>query len=445
MPGGPVPPGGPRRGVPLAAILALVLVVVLALGVGGYFLLAGGSDDGAEQKPPLAMGQLWNAGLKKSDNPPKDELGMRSMWMTDGALVYGDKDGVRAYNDQTGKKEWELETPKGAGAVCALPAEPNSDGVGVAVFDSGGGDCSYLSVFDTHTGHTLWVRNLKGRQAEDRPLVGISSREVVVAIGDTYSGYAISGGAGRWSLKWPAGHCTASFGMSAEYLARVSDCSKGKPRRELTIQNHELESFNLTVPHEKLEIDRILSDTPLVILMSAGGVNEKRVLRTYDTESRPKPEKTIELTGDLDNLDLKPRTTMVDEDSWVLVTTYGNGAGMAAVDLKTGKLLWKRSGTAAVTLDGEDVIAVGASHGTPSHLGTQDPELMSLGLRDGKAEVIGTLYDEKHDLPSGPNMSMKWDGNERVLYIEGESPSTFQPFLRAYKASNASPVAVPAD
>ncbi|MFF9482710.1 PQQ-binding-like beta-propeller repeat protein [Streptomyces sp. NPDC014733] len=445
IPGAPVPPGGQRRGVPVAVILAIVLVLVLALGTGGYFLLRGSSGDGAEQKPPLSMAQMWNVDLKKSDNPPDEKLGMRSVWMTDGAVVYGDKDGVRAYDDETGKKEWELETPKGAGAVCALPAEPNRDGVGAAVFDSGGGDCSFLSVFDTKSGHTLWVRNLKGRRSEDHPLVGISNEQVVVAIGNTYSGYDISGGAGKWTLKWPAGDCTASFGMSNEYLARVSDCSKAKPHRTLLVQEHELDSFNAFVPNEKREVQRIVSDSPLVLLMSGDGPGAERALRTFDTEGKPKPDKTIELTGDLEDLDLEARTTMVDEDAKVLVTTYGNHAGMTAVDLKTGKRLWKRSGAAAVALDGENVIAVGASHGSPSHPATQDPELLSLGLRDAKTEMMGTLFTEKHDLPSGPNMSMKWDGNERVLYVEGASVSTFQPFLRAYKASSASPIPIPAD
>lgn len=445
IPGAPVPPGGQRRGVPVAAIVAIVLVVLLALGTGGYFLLAGGSDDEAEQKPPLSMAQLWNTDLKKSDNPPDDDAGMRSVWMTDGAVVYGDKDGVRAYNDQTGKQEWELEAPKGAGQVCALPTEPNRDGVGAAVFDSGGGDCSFLSVFDTKSGHTLWVRNLKGREAEHHPLVGISNEQVVVAIGNSYSGYDISGGAGKWSLKWPAGDCTATFGMSNEYLARVSDCSKAKPHRTLLVQEHELDSFNAFVPNEKLEVRRIVSDSPLVLLMGEDSSDGKRELRTFDTEGKPKPDKSIPLTGDLEELDLDARSTMVDEESKVLVTTYGNRSGMTAVDLKTGKRLWKRSGAAAVALEEGNVIAVGVSHGSPSHPATQDPELISVGLRDAKTKLLGTLLTAGHDLPTGPNMSLAWNGNERVLYVEGESVSTFRPFLRAYKASNASPVPIPAD
>ncbi|WP_399088888.1 PQQ-binding-like beta-propeller repeat protein [Streptomyces sp. BBFR2] len=444
VPGPGGAPGGPSRGIPVPAIIAIVVVVVLIIGTGGYFLLAGGSggDEAQQQPPALSMSRMWNTDLKKSDSRPREELGMRSVWLVDGAVVYGDKDGVRAYDDQTGKQEWELETPKGAGAVCALPTEPNGDGVAAAVFDSGGGDCSFLSVFDTGTGHTLWVRNLKGRQSEDRPVVGISHREVVVAIGDTYSGYAISGGAGKWSLKWPAGECTASFGISNEYLARVSDCTKAKPKRELLIQEHELDSMNASVPGEKMEVQRVLSDRPLVLLMADSG--ENRALRTFDSEGKPKPDRSIELTGDLDELDLDARTTMVDEDSKILLTTYANHTGLAALDLKTGKRLWKRAGAVAVALDDENVIAVGNSHGSPAHHSSQDPELLSMGLRDAKTKLMGTLFTQGHDLPSPTSMSMRWDGYG-VLYVEGESLTTGRPFLRAYKASKGSPIPIPAD
>ncbi|MFG2224404.1 PQQ-binding-like beta-propeller repeat protein [Streptomyces sp. NPDC048644] len=417
----------------MPAIIGIVLVVLIAFGVGGYFFLAGGSGDAGEEKPPLAMARKWNVDLQSTTSRPDEDNGMRAMWLNDDEVIFGGHDGVRAYNRQTGKQQWELETPKGAGGVCALPAEPSSEGVGAAVFDAGGGDCSYLSVFDSNTGRTLWVKNLKGRAKETHPHVGISREYVAVAIGDTYAGFSVTGGVGKWQLKRRGHHCMVSVGLSAEYMARVSDCSDGKPQRQLDIQHLDLDSISANLHGEKLDLERIVSDEPLTLLMTSDDSEPTRVLQTYTTTGDPKPDKRIELTGDLKELDFVPRTTMVDGDAQVLVTTYGNSSGTAAVDLKSGKLLWKRSGAAATALDGENAIVVGSSKGTATQLGTQDPQLLSLGLRDGKEKVLGTLYDPKHDLPSATQMSVRWNDNEHTLYIEGNHPSGDAPFIRAFQ------------
>lgn len=434
FPGGPGQPPGPgRSGVPVPLILAIVMVVLIGAGVGGYFLFT--ADDSAapaSDRPANAMPRLWEAPSPASDREGQGENNLRSMWFNNDDVVFGDAQGVRAYNRKTGKKQWTAKTPKGAGEVCAMSKEPSEDGVGAVVFDAGGDDCSFLSVIDTDTGRTLWSKNLKGGSStEDSPQMVVNSKVVAVAIGQTYAGFTITGGAKVWELTARGHGCTTTVGLSPQYRAVGSDCSDAKPKKQLALQDLEYSGIHSTVTGDGRAVGQILSDRPLTIRMSeeANVIDAEGTLSTYTEEG--KPDKTFQLSGELKDLSLKPRDTFVDEDEQVLVSGYGSG-GIAAVDLKTGELLWKKRSAASAALDTEGLIAVtdAPDTGTPG----QDPVLVSIGVRDGKEKVLGTVYDPKHALGSPELMSLAWDGHTNTLFIQGEGLNHDKSSIQAFKA-----------
>lgn len=414
-------------------ILAIVMVVLIGAGVGGYFLFT--SDDSADtasDRPANAIRRLWEAPSPVSEREGQDENGLRSMWFNNDDVIFGDGGGVRAFNRKTGKKQWTVKTPKGAGEVCAMSKEPSDDGVGAVVFDAGGDDCSFLSVVDTDTGRTLWSKNLKGGgSTEDRPQVVVNSKVVAVAIGDTYAGFTITGGAKVWALIARGHDCTTTVGLSPQYRAVGSDCSDAKPKKQLALQDLEYSGIHSTVSGEGRAVGQILSDRPLTIRMSAAAntIDAEGSLSTFTKEGEL--DETFKLEGELKDLSLKPRDTFVDEDEQVLVSGYGSG-GMAALDLKTGKLLWKKSASAPAALDTDGLIALTDAPATGAH--GQDPVLVSIGLRDGKEKVLGTVYDPKHALGSPDLMSLAWDGHTNTLFLQGEGINGDKSSVQAFKA-----------
>ncbi|MGY5127872.1 outer membrane protein assembly factor BamB family protein [Streptomyces nigrescens] len=415
-------------------ILAIVMVVLVGCGVGGYFLLTG--DDSADPgagRPANAMPRLWEAASSVSEREGQNENGLRSMWFNSDDIIYGDGEGVRAYDSKTGKKKWTVKTPKGAGEVCAMSKEPSYEGVGAVVFDAGGDDCSYLSVVDTDTGRTLWSKNLKdGQDAEHQPRVVVNSKVVAVTIGSTYAGFSLAGGATEWRLTARGHGCTNSVGLSPQYLAVVSDCPDAKPKKQMSLQDLEYDSIHSKVTGEDRPIEQVLSDLPLTLLMDDGSsVDPDRFIQTYTKEG--KPDHSFKLEGELKELTFEPRSTYVDEDKQVLVAGYGANNGLAAMDLKTGKLLWKKRGSAAIAGgDHEDVIMVTDS--PDSGASAVKPLLLSVGLRDGKEKVMGALYEKEHNLPAPSDMSLAWNGNKNTLFVQSERLSDDRPSVQAFKA-----------
>lgn len=436
--GGPMPPqfqggpGGPRRsGVPVPLILTIVMVLLVAAGVGGYFLFSGDSADSGATRPANALSRKWEAASPVSEREGQNDNGLRSMWFNNDDIIYGDGEGVRAYNRKTGKKKWTVKTPKGAGEVCAMSAEPSDDGVGAVVFDAGGDDCSYLSVVDTDTGRTLWSKNLQdGHGAEHEPRVVVNSKVVAVTIGQTYAGFSVGRGAKVWELTARGHACTNSVGLSPQYLAVSSDCPDAKPKKQLSLQDLEYDSIHSTVTGEDHAIVQTLSDWPLTLLTESGSTADPvHYIQTY-TE-KPKPDHTFQLSGELKDLKFEPRNTYVDKDEQILVTGYGATNGLAAMDMKTGKLLWKKRGSAAIAgVNNQGLMMVTDS---PDSGASAVKELVvAVGLRDGKEKVKGTLYEKEHNLPAPSDMSVALD-RDNMLFIQSERLTDNRPSVQAFE------------
>ncbi|MFH8567861.1 PQQ-binding-like beta-propeller repeat protein [Streptomyces sp. NPDC017993] len=421
----------------MPAILGIVMVLLIATGVGGYFLLM--SDDSetpTEQRPANAMTRLWKTPSPTTEEPSLGKNGLRSMWFNDDDVIFGDPQGVRAYNRASGKKKWTVKTPKGAGEVCGMSKEASDEGVGAVIFDAGGDDCSYLSVVDTDSGRTLWSKNFSaGDEAETSPQVVVNSKVVAVAMGRGYAGFTIAGGAKVWELTARGHDCTTTVALSPQYRAVGSDCYDAKPKTQLDLQHLEYSTIHSKVPGESRAAGDILSDRPLTMRMSsdANVIDSDSSLSTFTDDGDL--DKTFKLEGELKDLRLEPRSTYVDEEEEVLVSSYGTSDGLAALDLKTGKLLWKKRGSAGIAgVDNEGLIVLtdspeGAAPGA-------DTALVAINVRDGKEKVMGTLYDPKQDLSSVGLLSVAWNGKVNELYVQGEGVQDDRPSVQAFKLPN---------
>ncbi|MFJ9466646.1 outer membrane protein assembly factor BamB family protein [Streptomyces caniferus] len=430
--GGPGQPGTPgRSGVPVPLILTIVMVLLVAAGVGGYFLFSGDSAGSGAARPANAIPRKWEAASPVSEREGQNENGLRSMWFNNDDIIYGDGEGVRAYNRKTGKKKWTVKTPKGAGEVCAMSAEPSDDGVGAVVFDAGGDDCSYLAAVDTDTGRTLWSKNLQdGSGAEHQPRVVVNKKVVAVTIGRTYAGFSVGRGAKVWELTARGHECTNSVGLSPQYLAVASDCSDAKPKKQLALQDLEYDSIHSTVTGEDHTIVRTLSDWPLTLLTASDNSPEaQQFIQTY--EKNGKPDHTFQLSGELKDMKFEPRNTYVDEDEQTLVTGYGANNGLAAMDMKTGKLLWKKRGSAAIAgVNNQGLMMVTDS--PDSGASAVKALVVAVGLRDGKEKVKGTLYEKEHNLPAPSDMSLALD-RDNNLFIQSERLTDNRPSVQAFE------------
>ncbi|MGO4426730.1 PQQ-binding-like beta-propeller repeat protein, partial [Streptomyces sp. MCAF7] len=214
----------PRRGGGKAATVIALVVLLLAGGMAVALSKhsASGSDGTTAQTssgpPANALHQQWHAELPES-HVHGNLSGLPALWTTDRGPVYADDNGVRAFDPETGKKLWTVKTPKGASEVCAIAPQPNSDGVGAAVYDAGGNDCAFLVVFDTETGRTLWSKNLSSGYKTVAPRVQVSEDTVVTGIGGV-AAYSISHkGAKVWTLYSRGRDCGNDIVWSGAYLA----------------------------------------------------------------------------------------------------------------------------------------------------------------------------------------------------------------------------------
>ncbi|MFD8385913.1 PQQ-binding-like beta-propeller repeat protein [Streptomyces sp. NPDC059679] len=412
----PPPPVPPRRGG--GKVATVIAIVVLLLAGGMAVALSKHSASGSEgsggpaaqqSSPPAnALHQKWQTELPKS-HILGNLSGLPALWTTERGPVYADDNGVRAFDPETGKKLWTVKTPKGASEVCAIAPQPNSDGVGAAVYDAGGNDCAFLVVFDTETGKTLWSKNLSSGYKTVAPHVEVSDDTVVASIG-VVSAYSISGGDKKWTVHSRGHDCGNDIVWSSGHLVYSSSCSDAKPENQLSILDLRY-GDSWKFPNEKRDVEQVLGDDPLTLVLSEqeGNDDPKRTLQTYTKDG--KPDKTFPLTGALKDLQFGATTT-VDRDSSVLLSYYDTTSGMAATDLKTGKVLWSKKETRQVGMEDGKVIALRA----PKTLG-QDPALVSLGLRNGTEESRGVLYTPKHTLQRVDSMSAGTWGD--TLYVIG--------------------------
>ncbi|MFI1850059.1 PQQ-binding-like beta-propeller repeat protein [Streptomyces sp. NPDC020480] len=427
----PTPPPPPRRGGGRVTAILAIVVLLLAGGIAVALFEHDGSGDPAAKKssrPAHALRQKWETRLP--DAHVRGTLsGLPALWTTSRGPVYADDNGVRAFDPETGRTLWTVRTPKGASEVCAIAPRPNSDGVGAAVYDAGGDDCAYLVVFDTDTGRTLWSKNLARDSKSFTPHVEVGEDVVVAGIGPV-SAYAISGGEKKWTLTSRGRDCGTDIAWSAGYLAASSSCSDVTPENQLSILDlRDGDADSWKFPNEKRDVELVVGNDPLTLMLAEeeDGNDTKRYLQTYTKDG--KPDKTFPMTGKRKNLQFDPTATAVGDDS-VLLSSYDNTSGLGATDLRTGTVLWSKADTIQIGLESGKVLAVKA----PEQPG-QDPNVVSIGLRDGKEAARGLLLTPRHSLSRVQSLTAGvWGGTLYVVNQEIDDPKGGR-VLRAFDIS----------
>lgn len=437
----PPPPAPARRGGARSVVAVLAVLVVIAGVLVAREVTSGGDDDSDASK---GSGQSGQSGQSDPSDPPADALGVTwkttlpeshtlgslnglpALWSSTRNPVYADDNGVRAFDEATGKKLWTVATPKGASEVCSVGA-PNPDGVAAVAFDAGGNDCSYLVAFDTETGRTLWSRNLAGDYPTNTPRIQVNRRSVVASMGHGLETYSITGnGAKDWTL-YARGHdCGDDADWSGDYLVVSSSCSDAKPEHELTIRDLQWGDDH-PFPGDSRDVQLVAGDNPLTVVFQGKDDDSPGSVQTYDDDF--KPQKAFTLSGPLAKVEFAG-TTFVDSDSSVMVTAYKSTTGACAVDLKTGKLLWSREEAIPLGVDSGQVIAV-----IPPAENQRDPRLVSIGLLDGKQRVLGTLYTPKHEIgPLIGSLGLSWSGSTLYVTAKDYYAPNSAPSLYAFDA-----------
>ncbi|MBO1338079.1 PQQ-binding-like beta-propeller repeat protein [Streptomyces sp. VRA16 Mangrove soil] len=434
----PQPPGSGGAGKAIGITVAVV--AALALVGGGLFVVNkltmhdSSSSSAGDELPSDALDLAWDTDLAKTDDSYSSagQNGMPNFQLVKDNLIVGDKTGVRAYNPDDGKLKWELKAPKGAGEPCAISREGSSRGLLGVVFDAGGDDCSIVSVVDVDNGKITWSKKLTGKyntfasQAE----IAINDHTLTTNVGGTsvISNWKSQGGKG-YPLYARSQYCDDGVIFSQSYVVGHSFCDDVSPHNALTVTDVEYGGEKVYSNAQKLEVVRILSDSPLTVQLQ--DKDEKQYVESFPDD---KPGKIFPLTGELAQLQIDDeRHTMVADDS-VLITGYKDVEGLAGVDLDTGELLWKK--TDHYQLAGYDASAKKLYAAQDDPRNALNQRLLTIDPHTGKQQVNGSLAvkgddSDTVDIGIASTTQYAYDGTNVYLLAPNEDMS--KRMLRAFK------------
>lgn len=369
----------------IAALLALLTTAACT----------GGSDDG-DEKPergaapaPKTLKPLWTVAQESS-------MGSGVVWVRDGIVaVYseGGSAGLRGYDQDSGKKRWEVEPPKGTTGICGVSRSPNADGVAGVLFSTGATrtDCDRAAAVDASDGTVRWTEDL-GTQADSggTPTVSVSE-ETLVASGscDEVRRFRISDGKRLPTLVPRDRACAHDSVHDGRGIAVLDDpdsssAPEGSPRRsEFALYDPDSgkKLWHRPVAPVGSAMHRIIAHDPLTLETTEKG---HRFVRTYDDKGGVR-----HLIGK--ELDMKESPGSPVTGDGVLVTSYANDPRAHAYDLRTGKELWQRDLDRATLLGVSGDRALATYTVLPQGKRQHETWLLSFGLRDGKRQVLGRM------------------------------------------------------
>jgi outer membrane protein assembly factor BamB len=315
-------------------------VLLIAGGGIGYFVLTSGSHSGSGGTKAAVPSDALQAAWKSKPLPRatrSHNIGMPwpGHWTYRRTLVYGDENGVRGYDMENGHQKWKVEPPKGAGEPCAMSSASSPDGLGVVVFDAGGDECSFLAAVDLDSGRVAWSKKLLTEYGENGPQVYVGSTYVSVAL-NTVEGmqtFDVRTGAAADPFASSGIGCRFRFVFSAQYIVAKPEC-----KDEMIVLDTQYGAEPVSIPHQKGKPVKILSDSPLRIVVTTGEDDDgpRQLLTFTDDEDG---FETMTLTGTLADVVFDDVGSAVTEDG--LYFCHLNNGYDAVVDLDDGKEIWK--------------------------------------------------------------------------------------------------------
>ncbi|MFF0724488.1 PQQ-binding-like beta-propeller repeat protein [Streptomyces sp. NPDC004134] len=427
------PPPGSGGGKKAVGIVLSLLVVLAVLGGGAAVVFL--SDDGGggggsgtqDELPANALEELWSTPLEGRHVAGGDSSSLPGIWPAGGHVVYGDEDGgMRAYDVRSGKEKWRVKPPKRAGELCAMSRRISPGGIGAVAFDAGGDDCAYLAAIEVDTGTVLWSENLAEEYGTTNPVLTVNDSTISTNIGTYVNNWNAKGGGPGLDFTSRGRDCDSSLVLGDEHAVGSSECTDVSPRHQLTVLDTRGGEDPWRFPGVDLDVQRVLGENPLTVLLQDD--DENRFVQSFTDDGGQ--GKRVPLTGDLAELQFEEHTTFVTEDG-VLVAEYGDNVHFAAVDLKSGELLWKTPKGGWLQMIGYNAddgrLIASAQPEEGFHL-----ELTEYDVRSGKPEVIGALAVKGQSMGSPATATYAWDGS--TVYVVAENAKG-QAVLRAFRGT----------
>ncbi|MCX4765399.1 PQQ-like beta-propeller repeat protein [Streptomyces sp. NBC_01275] len=214
------------------AVGLLALVLVAALGVGGWLLRSGADDGTKTSDQPVAAGQGRLDVRESVEEPPASTVGkmafrfsvddmgpgehfeLPGMWATDKILAKGINKtvvGLTVGTDASpGDEKWKLPLD---GPICGYTRHVTGDNRTAVLFranDRGGAYCNHVAFFDLDDGREVWEGDFPysqygddpgmatGGDDQDAPSVTLTHGTVVVTWGGGTDAYSMDTGKRRW-------------------------------------------------------------------------------------------------------------------------------------------------------------------------------------------------------------------------------------------------------
>lgn len=389
---GPLGPSGPpprRSGGKVAGIVIACVVALALLGGGFLYVLTRSGDSGGASAdadvPASALDLAWkSSALPRSTARSGTGMQWPGRWTHRRTFVYGDENGVRGYDIETGKQRWKVKPPKGAGEPCAMSTDPGYNGVGAVVFDAGGDECSFLAAVDLDSGRVTWSKKLLSKYGENGPQVYVGDRYISVALNSVegMKMFDVRTGAAADPFASSGIDCEFHFVFSQAYVVAKPECHD-----EMVVLDTQNGGDPVAVPHQKGQPVQILSDNPLRVVVTTGEDEDgPRQLLTLSDDGES--FKTTNLEGTAARMVVRDAGNRITEDG-LYFCKLNNGYN-AVIDLTTGEAVWKakKARTAFIGDDSSNkrmLIAVSDPETTYwTRVGTLDTDM-------GKMTYAGTM------------------------------------------------------
>lgn len=355
----PAPPPARRRTGRTVLFVALGLVALLGIGAGTAWFVSDGFGAGKELREGEWQVPFTTAGTEVIGNDASIAFGA---WMSDTAVIRAQKDGVLAYDLKTGKRAWG--TPAPGAQLCG--ATPDiAGGRGVVAYGTTTKICDHLAGLDVKTGKLLWETTIPAKASAandkglDTPGLLLAGDLAIVRTAEQVSAYDLASGKKAWTSVTSRVCSTEEAAASPRQVVVILRCSQGGDRvvvldaRTGGFRGEHRIADDYGIP------DALVSADPPVVVWGGGdratvlaldGKGSK--IRQFETDEKIDLlplNGTIHIEGGYQEL-----RTAVRGDTLYLTTfpvnTKGGGLSrddVLAFDLKTGRKLWKSSGTGA--------------------------------------------------------------------------------------------------
>lgn len=398
-PGAPAPGGGAGGGFlkgKTGIVVAAALAVVLAAGLGTWFLVSDSGDD--DPKKPVATGSNdpkapsesptvdegdgsgdgreagddLNAGrkpgeakvawLQKNDiDLPRNGSAVQGPWFAGDVVAKAIYRSVSGYSVADGKQKWKLDLPAD---VCATPNTPTPDGkivLGVKNGTTDRANCSVLQMVDLNTGKAGWKKEIKKNGNWDfLSDIGLAISGDTVAVGRTGNSNAYRVSDGKELFGTPEGNCKPFAFSGGDKLIAAVSCRTDdvkNPQNQVQELNPATGKPRWTYQAPRgWEVSKVYSSTPLVVRLEHEEKKQYTIVALTESgklRSQLVPGKSDKLTADCGNSfaifgeKLEGCSGVAADANTFYIATEDDSSGTArtnkviAFDLNTGKPKWE--------------------------------------------------------------------------------------------------------